>query len=210
MFVENAEEVWDLEQYGPWSDAGPMQLAPNGALVGASTGASARKGNLTVTVNLVPLLRQRSELTEEEIVQFEANLDSLGFAFEHPLVAMAPALEVQLNLPPPVGGEDVYILHFGDLSGEDVIWSIEADAGGLVQAMFPAPGPLLDRLRAGEVVSLTAVQTPDEEGGEGQAVFTVSLLQVGQASNVDALLQYMSDGSLGRDLLGLLSPGSGG
>ena len=187
-----------------------MQLAPNGALVGGRTGARARKGNLTFTVNLMPLLRQRSELTEEEIGQFEANLDSLGFTFEHPLVAMAPGLEVQLNLPPPVGGEDVYILHFGDLSGEDVIWSVEADAGGLVQAIFPAHRPVLDRLRAGEVVSLTAVQTPEEEGGEGVAVFTVSLLQVGQASNVDALLQYMSDGTLGRDLLALIAPGGGG
>ena len=210
MFVDNPEEVWDLEQYGPWSAAGPMQLAPNGALVGGRTGARARKGNLTFTVNLMPLLRQRSELTEEEIGQFEANLDSLGFTFEHPLVAMAPGLEVQLNLPPPVGGEDVYILHFGDLSGEDVIWSVEADAGGLVQAIFPAHRPVLDRLRAGEVVSLTAVQTPEEEGGEGVAVFTVSLLQVGQASNVDALLQYMSDGTLGRDLLALIAPGGGG
>lgn len=207
MFVDNPEEVWDLEQYGPWSAAGPIQLAPNGGLVGARTGARARKGNVFFTVTVVPLLRNRSELNEDEIAEFEANLDSLGISFEHPQVVMAPALEVQLNLPPPLGGEDVYLLHFGDLSGDDLIWSMDAEAGGLVQALFPANRAVLDRLRAGEVVSLTAVRAPEEEGGEGQAVFTVSLLQVGQATYVDALLQYMSDGTFGRDLLGLLPPG---
>jgi hypothetical protein len=209
-FVDDPADIWDVEQFGPWTAAGPIARAPDGSLTGARTGARSRRGNLLFTVTLVPLLRDRSELGEDEIGEFSANLDSLGFTFDHPLVVMAPAIEFQANLPPPLGGEDLYVLHFGDLSGDDVIWTVEASSGGMVQAVFPANGQTLDRLRAGELVSLTALRTPTEDGGEAEVIFTLSVLQVGQQPNVEALLQYMATGALGSDLLALLPPGTGG
>jgi hypothetical protein len=209
-FVDDPGDIWDVEQFGPWTTPGPIVRAADGRLAGARTGAQARRGNVIFTVTLAPLLRNRSELSEEEIGEFRANLDSLGFTFDHPQVLMAPAIEFQANLPQPLGGEDLYVLHFGDLSGDDVIWTVDAGSGGLVQAIFPVDGLTLNRLRDGELVSLTAIRTPAEEGEMAEAIFTLSLLQVGQQSNVGTLLEYMGTGALGRDLLALLPPGTGG
>ncbi len=209
-FVDAPEDLWDLEQYGPWSQSGPLQRGADGNLVGARTDARARRGNVVFTVAVAPLFRPRSELSEEEVAQFNANLDSLGFVFGHPLLVMAPGIELQGNLPPPLGGENLYALHFGDLSGDDMIWNMEAGSGGQFQASFPASASALARLQAGEVVSLTALRVPEEEGAEAEAVFTLSLLQVGQSNNVGALLQYMGGGGLSTDLLALIPPGAGG
>jgi hypothetical protein len=212
-FVSSPEDLWDVEQYRPWSQASPLQIGPNGGLGGARTVAQARRGNVTFSVSLAPLIVRRSELTEEQILESEANLDSLGFTFTHPLFVMAPGLEIQAQLPPaPLGGESHYVLHFGDLSGDDVIWSTDRGTQGRVQASFPATGSALARLQAGEPVSLTALRIPEAEGSDTQAeaVFTLTLLQVGQATQVAALVQYMASGDLSRDLASLLPPGTGG
>ncbi|MGW8264815.1 MAG: hypothetical protein ACWGSQ_00505, partial [Longimicrobiales bacterium] len=183
-----------------------------GGLLGARTAARARRGNVVFSLSLTPLLRRRSELTEEEIGEFQANLDSLKFTFDHPLFVMAPGFELRAELPAPLGGETHYVLHFGDLSGDDIIWTIEAGTPGRVQASFPATEAALSRLQAGEPVSLTALRIP--EGGVAEevaeAVFTLTLLQVGQANNVGTLVQHMSSGDLGRDLAALVPPGVGG
>jgi hypothetical protein len=210
LFVEAPDDLWDIEQYGPWAQPAPIQIGPTGELVGASTSARARIGNVAILVTLRPLLRTRSELSEEEIVQYRASLDSLGFEFDHPTFAMVPGFDLQGTLPPPLGGETHYLVHFGDLSGDDLIWSMEAGAGGPLRAVFPARASDLERLRAGELVSLSAVRAPEQEGEVGEAVFTLSLLQVGQAQNVGILLDYLSDGSFDRDMRVLFPPGSGG
>jgi hypothetical protein len=209
-FVEEPEGLWSIEGYGPWSRPGPIQLDVTGSLTGARTGARASRGNIRFNVALAPLIRARSDLDEEAIQDFEANLDSLGFSFEHPLLVMAPGIQIQGSLPAPIGGETLYVLHFGDLSGDDVIWSMDAGSGGLFQAFFPAMPRDLARLRAGEMVSLTAVRVPEGTGGEvdAEAVYSLSLLQVGQAENVGSLLDYISGGALERDLLRLVPPGS--
>lgn len=208
-FVDAPEDLWDVGDYRPWTQPGPLQVTAQGALVGGRTGSQARKGNVIMAVGLAPLIRNRAELTEEEIADFEANLDSLGFTFQHPLVVMAPAIEVTANVPSPIGGETHLLLHFGDLSGPDVIWSSEVGEGGVFQALFPAAPADLVRLQAGEVVSLTAVRVPEVPEGEtpeAEPVYTVSLLQVGQTQQVSALLQYMGGGGLNRDLAALLTP----
>jgi hypothetical protein len=212
-FVDSPEDLWDVEQYHPWSQAGPLQVGPDGGLVGARTAARARRGNVTFSVSLAPVIVRRSELTEEQIRESEANLDSLGFTFDHPLFVMAPGLDVQAVLPPaPLGGETHYVLHFGDLSGDDVIWSTERGTQGRIQASFAATGSMLARLQAGDPVSLTALRIPEAEGAESpaEAVFSLTLLQVGQATQVAALVQYMASGDLSRDLMALLPPGAGG
>ena len=211
-FVESPEDLWDVEQYRPWSQPTGLQRSPDGGLVGARTAARARRGNIVFSLSLTPLLRRRSELSEEEVAEFEANLDSLGFTFEHPLFVMAPGFEIQAQLPAPLGGETHYVLHFGDLSGDDVIWTIEAGTPGRVQASFPATGAALARLEAGESVSLTALRVPVEDGEDlsAEGVFTLTLLQVSQVTNVGALIQHMASGALSRELAALVPPGAGG
>ena len=209
-FVDAPDNLWGVESYGAWAEPTPIQIGAVGELVGASTSARARIANLEIHLTLKPLLRNRSELSGEEIAQYQANLDSLGYSFKHPVFAMAPGIDLQGILPPPLGGETHFLLHFGDLSGDDVIWSIEAGAGGPLRAAFPARASDLDRLRAGELVSLSAIRAPEEEGEVGEAVYTLSLLQIGQAANVGLLLQYLSDGNFERDLRALFPTGSGG
>ena len=208
-FVDKPEDLWDVEDYRPWSVPEHLQDTTQGALVGARTATQARRGNVIVAVALAPLIRNRTELGEPEIGEFEANLDSLGFTFEHPLFVMSPAIEVQVRVPAPIGGETHLLLHFGDLTGDDVIWSVEAGTGGLLQAVFPASAANLARLRAGETVSLTAVRVPEGENPEAEPVYSVSLLPAGQTQNVEALLQYMASGGLSRDLAALVPPQPG-
>jgi hypothetical protein len=204
-FVDTPEELWDMEQYRPWSQPAPLQPGPNGGLVGARTSAQARRGNVVFALALAPLIQPRSALPEEEIQAYQANLDSLGFTFENPSFVMSPGFELVAQLPAPLGGETHYVFHFGDLSGDDVIWSIEAGEPRRVQVSIPATPAQLARLQAGEPVSLTAIHVDTAETAEpqAQAVYTLTLLQVGEASNVGALLGYMKDGSLSRDLAAL-------
>lgn len=209
-FVDTPNSLWDVEAYGPWSEPASIQLGPAGELVGASTSSRARIGNVEIRVTLRPLLRLRSELTEEELIQYQANLDSLGFTFDHPEFTMAPGIDLVGRLPPPLGGETHYILHFGDLSGDDIIWSMEAGEGGPFRAVFPANAPNLARLRAGEAVRLSAIRAPENEGEASEAIFTLSLLEVGQELRVGALLQYLSDGTFERELRALFPAGPGG
>jgi hypothetical protein len=211
QFVEDPTDLWDIEQFRSWTEPGRLARGPDGSLAGARTVARVRKGNVAFTVGVSPILRERSELTPEQIAEFESNLDSLGFRFAHPLFVMAPALEVAANVPDPIGGETHYILHFGELTSPEVIWTLPVETGGTVQMVFPAPGYVLARLQEGAGLSVTAISMADAEpaGGaepEADAVFSLSLLTVNQASSVSALLGYMSGGGLSDDLAALIPP----
>lgn len=205
-FVESPEDLWDVEDFRPWSSPTPLQGTPQGALVGGRTVAQARRANVTIGVALAPMLRNRADLGEEEAARFQANLDSLGFTFEHPLLTMAPALDIQAAVPAPIGGETHILVHFGDLSGDDIIWSTEVGAGGVFTASVPATAAQLARLAAGEPVSLTAVKVPEDKEQEADAVYSVSILTVNQVQSTTALLEYMRGGALARDLAALVQP----
>lgn len=210
-FVDSPEALWDIEQYRPWTEPAPLQPGPSGGLVGARTSAQVRRGNVTFSLTLAPLIQARSELSEEAILASQANLDSLGFVFDHPSFVLAPGFELMAQLPAPLGGETHYVLHFGDLSGDDVIWSREAGGPERVQVSFPATGSQLARLRAGEPVSLTALRVQESEAeSRAEGVFSLTLLEVGQATHAGTVLEYMSTGALGRDLAALIPPESGG
>lgn len=209
-FVETPQDLWDVEEYRPWSQAGPLQPGPEGSLVGARTTAVARRGNLAVAVSFAPMLERRSDLTPEAVANFQARLDSLGFSFDHPLFVMAPALEFQANLPGILGGETHYVLHFGDLGQkDDMIWAMEAGPTGRVQTAIPATARVLERLAAGEGISFSAIKVPEGGSGQAEAVFSLPLLEVGQTTNVTPLLEYMKSGGLARDLKALVPVGTG-
>lgn len=206
QFVEDPEDLWDIEQFRPWTDPERLGRAPDGTLAGARTVARVRKGNVAISVGLSPIIRARSELTPEQIAEFEANLDSLGFQFDHPDFVMAPALDVAANLPDPIGGETHYILHFGEVTSPQVIWTLPLETGGYFQRAIPAPGPVLARLQEGAGLTVTAIRAPEEEGGEAEAVFSLAVLTVNQTTAVSALLGYMSGGGLSADLTALVPP----
>lgn len=212
-FVDRAEDLWDLEQLIPWSDPTSLLLMPDGRIGGARTAALSRRGNLVLAVGIEPIIRARGELTEEQLGRFQANLDTLGFDFDHPDFTMAPGLSVEIDSPGPIGGETHYMLHFGDLSdpANQVVWTVPVPPSGGVAAVFPAAGGALARLSAGEDLSLTAVRFTDAEDREAEAVWTLTLPTVSQPRAVSSLLSYMADGRLARDLAALAPPaGNGG
>jgi hypothetical protein len=213
-FEEAPEDLWDVEDYRPWSDPTGLKAAPDGSITGGRTAARGRKGNIVLIAGLTPMIRPRASLTPEQIGEFDANLDSLGFTFDHPDFVMAPALEFQANVPAPLAGETHYLLHFGDLTGDDVIWSLPVGEPGVIQATFPASAVDLVRLQRGDVVSFTAVRVPEGDVPEGESpeaepVYTVPLLQVNQSQAVNLLLQYMASGDLSKDLRALVPPAGG-
>ena len=213
-FVDKAEDLWDIQELRPWSDPGPLQVGQNGSLVGARTAARSRLGNVVIAVALAPLIRERAQVDSAQAAEFDANLDSLGITFDVPRFVMAPALEVQANLPAPLGGETHYLLHFGEPDAPEIVWSIPADSGGVVQAVVPLSGANLNKLQAGEPLSLTAVRMegPPVEGQPPQAqfVYTLGLIQVGESRATTALLDYMAHGRLAEDLKRITSAGSSG
>jgi hypothetical protein len=206
-FVENAPDLWDVEELRPWSEPAQLYRTPDGALAGARTATRTRRGNLMLALGLEPMLRARSTLSAEELAEMDANLDTLGFVFEDARYAMSPVLTLQLNVSEPIGEETHYVLHFGDLSDplNDVIWSAPATPGTPVQAVFAPQGWVLNALAAGESVYFTAVKMV-QEGIPSQAVFVLGVTPVGQARTVGALLGYMKSGQLGKDLMTLIPP----
>ncbi len=208
-FVEAPEDLWDMEQLIPWSDPSPIFPTPDGQLGGARTAALTRRGNLSLSLALEPMIREREAIGPEETARYEENLRALGFTFDHPSLVMAPVLLMELDVPGRLGDETLYLLHFGDLSDppNQVIWSFEPEGEGPVQAILPVAREVLDRLAAGEELSMTAVHIPEDEAQEGSAIFTLGTTSLGQAQAVSALVSYMSDGRLSQDLVQLVSGG---
>ncbi len=211
-FVDHPEDLWDIEELRPWTDPGPLQVTQDGSLVGARTAARSRLGNVVIAVALAPMIRERAQVDSVQAADFDANLDSLGIKFDVPRFVMAPALEVQANLPQPIGGETHYLLHFGDPASPDVVWSVPAGSGGVIQAMVPLTGAALNKLQAGDPLNLTAVKLngPPAEGQPPQAdfVFSLGIMQVNESRAVSALLDYMVNGGLADDLKRITSSGS--
>ena len=204
-FVNKAEDLWDVQEMNPWTDPAPLQQAPDGSMVMPRTAARSRHGNIIVAVALAPMIRSRAQLDSAQIAGFEANLDSLGYTFDHPDFVMAPAIDIQASVPAPIGNENLYLLHFGDVANPEVIWSMKADDGEVIQSSFPVNSKILDRLQAGDALSFTAVDVP-EGSTEGTPVYSLTLLNLNQERAVTNLLGYMKTGDLAKDLKALIPP----
>lgn len=218
-FVEAPEDLWDVEQMRPWTDPSVLRPAPGGGLAGARTSSLVRRGNVTVVVALEPMIRERAQLDETQAAEFDAHLDSLGFAFDDPRFVMAPALAVELDIGRPLAGETHYFLHFGNLSdpARDVIWVAPSGGRGPIRGVASADEEMLLRLASGEEVNLTAiriigdlVEGDEMEALEGEALFSLGLPMVGQTEAVTALVGYMGGGQLAADLSRLFPPQEGG
>lgn len=208
-FVESAEELWDMEQLRPWTEPTVIRPTPSGGLGGGRTSSLARRGNASVIVGVEPLIRSRSGLTEEQVERFEANLDSLGYGFDHPDFVMAPALTFEIDMPARLGGETHYLLHFDGLDDpeRDVFRTIPVPEQWPIGGAFSPSEATLVRMARGDPVSLTAVRL-SEDGTQGDAIFSIGLTPVLQSQRVTAVLQYMFGGQLESDLTALVPPGS--
>jgi hypothetical protein len=213
-FVGTPEDIWGVETLRPWSQPARLGLNVQGGLSGASTNASVGRGNVGLVVGIEPIVQDRSAAAPEDLARLQAGLDSLGLTFDHPRFLLVPGLAIRLVVGPALGGESYYFLHFGDLSepARDVIWSASAAAGAPLAYMAPIRKEVLDRLAAGEPMTLTAVRFPQAGSMEGEAVFSLELPNVAQAAALATLQQYMSSGDMQRDFTALApqSPPPGG
>lgn len=205
-FVDTAAAVWDIEQLRPWTTPTPLRPGPNGQLDGARTIGFARVGNVVVSVAFAPLLRGRESTPEADLAHYAAINDSLGLSFQHPEVVFTPALSVRAALPEPLGGESRYVLHFGEPTEANILWSAPAASGAPLEASFPLGAANTRRLRAGELLSLTALR--GDASAAPDPVFSIELSNVGQAPLVQGLLEYMASG-LETDLTALTTPRGG-
>ena len=203
QFVDAAADLWDVEEIRPWSDPEPIGVGPNGQLTGGRTSARTRRGNLIFTVRLVPLIRPRTELVAEEVQLFEAVLDSLGFQFDHPELVFAPALEINTNVTEPLGDETFYVVHFGDGTDPDVLYSTPARSGEPVGENVLLTPRQLERLKAGDIITLSAVSGPD--GETAVSVFAMEITNVGQSPATSSLVEYLA-GAFAEDLARLAPP----
>ena len=196
-FVDTPEEIWELRELRRWTEPMPLQVGPTG-LDGARTIGYARVGNVVVTAAFAPVLRSRSEIRPAELFVFEQTNQALALTFDHPDIAFTPGLALLAALPTALADEDGYIVHFGDPSEPEILWSGEAGTGAPLEASLPISAAQVIRLRNGEALALTAVRGDDP-------VYSIVLSTEGQVDNVGALLRYMAAG-LGADLLRIAPP----
>jgi hypothetical protein len=206
-FVDDPETLWDIQELRPWTSPTPLRPSPTGQLDGARTVGFARIGNVVLSVAFSPLIRDRAELSADELASFQSVNDSLGIDSSHPDLAFTPALGVRAALPRPLAGEDRYVLHFGAPDAPEVLWSGAAATGAPLEATVPLGAAHAARLRSGETISLTAL-SGGAQGTPAEATFTIPMSNVSQSSAVDALLRYMGS-SLSTDLAVLLQPRGG-
>lgn len=204
QFVDSAQDLWDIQQFLPWTDPTPVQVNPGGGLGGARTQTSARRGNIMVTVAVQPVLRATSGLDSTQISQARAILDSLGYTFDVPKLMMTPALILEADLPHPIAGETTYLLHFGPLGKADIIWSGDANTGKPIRVMTPLTPTILKKLEAGTQLGFSAVKLPKDKKAKATPIFSIALIQVNEAQAVSGLATYMSK-QLGQDLKKLVA-----
>ena len=203
-FVDSPEDLWDVQEFRPWTSPGPLQLAPDGQLDGASTVAFARQGNVAFSVAFQPDIRPRADMAPENIQTFQTLLDSIGFEFNHPELIYAPALTIRATLPEPLAGEDRYAIHFGAIEGGDVIWEGPSGTGDPIEISILLTPIHIVKLTQGESLELTAIRSLDD--GSDEALFGLALTPVNQIAATQSLLAYMAT-QMPQDLNILVPPG---
>jgi hypothetical protein len=207
LFVDSPSDLWDVSAIRPWTDPGPLQVAPDGQIVGARTLGYARRGNVVVTAEFGALLQQKADVTAEQTALLGGILDSLGMDFSHPDIVLALFLGIRATLPEPLAGETFYVLHFGAPQETDIVWTGPAGTGAVIDTTVVIGSNNAAALASGLALSFTAVA--EGEDGENHPVFSIQLTNVNQEPAIGSLLNYMS-GQLSIDLATLVPPGGGG
>ena len=203
-FVDSPEDLWDVQEFRPWTSPGPLQLAPDGQLDGASTVAFARQGNVAFSVAFQPDIRPRADMAPENIQTFQTLLDSIGFEFNHPELIYAPALTIRATLPEPLAGEDRYAIHFGAIEVGDIIWEGASGTGAPIEISILLTPIHIVKLTQGESLELTAIRSLDDSSDE--ALFGLALTPGNQVAATQSLLAYMAT-QMPQDLNILVPPG---
>lgn len=187
-FVDSGESVWEIQESRPWTVPGPLQPTADGQLGGGRTIAYARVGNVAVSLSFSPLFVNREDVSTEDLAGYQAINDSLGLTFEHPELAVAPVLGLRAALPEPLGTETRYVVHFGEITAPDILWTGAAGSGVSIEAAIPLAAAHVVRLRAGDPITLTAI------GGESgnQTEYSILVGNVNQAPAATVLLNYMT------------------
>jgi hypothetical protein len=202
-FVDSADLLWYRQELRPWTAPEALQGTADGQLGGARTIGTSRTGNVAVSLSFSPVLRARAEMSQEQLAAFDSINEPLGIESSHPEVTFAPALSVQASLPSPLDDESNYVLHFGLSEAPDVVWTGAANTGVPIVGTSLLAAQHVNRLRAGDPVSLTAVR--ENASGETEIVYTIELSSLNQAARVEALLGYMSQ-QMAADLTRLIPP----
>jgi len=202
-FVDQAEDIWQIQEFRPWTAPASIGPGAQGQLDGGRTVGFVRAGNVVVSVAFTPVFRDKSETTPEELEAWHSTNDSLGITFDHPEIAFVPGLGVRAALPEPLGGEDRYILHFGSPDAPLVLWEGQAGTGRTLQDTRPLSATDVQRLGSGQPVVLTALRTGSS--GADEIAWAIALSEVNQAPATQTLLGYMAN-QLSIDLNKLLAP----
>ena len=205
-FVDSPDGLWDIQEMRPWTEPGPLVIGANGQLDGARTIALARSGNLALTVAFGPMLRDKADLSAEELERFRTIDDSLGVVFDHPDIAVVPSLSLRAAAPEPLAGETLYVLHFGEPEDADVVWTGPAGTGAAIAASVVLEPLHVMRLSSGEPLSFTAVR--EDESGEAEALYSIPFMPLNQGRATSALLGYMAT-QLSLDVSRLVPPTGG-
>ena len=203
-FVDSPEDLWGVQEFRPWTPPGPLQLGPDGQISGAATVGFTRQGNVALSVTFSPLIRPRSEMTREDIQDFQIVLDSIGFEFDHPELIYAPGLGIRATLPEALAGEDSYAIHFGAIETGDIIWGGDSDTGAPIEITILLTPIHILKLTQGETLELTALRSLED--GSAEALFSLPLTSVNQVSATQSLLAYMAT-QMPEDLKLLVPPG---
>lgn len=202
-FVDQAEDLWQIQEFRPWTAPSSIGPGAQGQLDGGRTVGFMRAGNVVISVAFTPVFRDKAQTPPEELQVWGATNDSLGITFDHPAIAFVPGLGVQVALPEPLGGEDRYILHFGTPDAPRILWQGDAGTGATLQDTRPLSAADVYLLGNGEPVVLTALKTDDS--GADEIAWAIALSEVNQAPATQTLLNYMAN-QLSVDLNNLLTP----
>jgi len=196
-FVDEAENIWYVEEIRPWTAPQGLQIAPDGSVGGATTFALARRGNVALSVGFSPLIRERAQLDDSLEVQLDNILDSLAIDFDHPDVVFAPSISIRATLPAALGGAQRYILHFVPPDNADIVWLGPAGSGRILEDVVVLDPRHVQALVGGQDLALSAIAgeiSPpgDEEQASAELVFTLPLTTANQTPATGALLGYMA------------------
>ncbi|MBT8489377.1 MAG: hypothetical protein KJO65_11185, partial [Gemmatimonadetes bacterium] len=185
----------------PWTQPAPIRPGPSG-LTGGRTIGFTRVGNVVVTVAFTAIILPREQIPPETLTAYEATNSALGVTVDHPTIVFTPALGVRVALPEPLDQEDGYVLHFGSPDQAEVVWAGDAGTGSPIEATVPLTAGQVQRLTAGDRLTLTAIADAEPVP---DAVYAVRIGSVTQTQRTKALLSYMQN-QLGQDLAQIVPP----